>query len=272
MADGAGEPTGIFREYGLNIEDYGGVGEILNITRGGDKGDVRALAAKIAAADPTKALKQVEDAFKRRQEERNRIVAEFKTKNPFAYDEVLAKKMVLAREQLEPYYNQTLRDFLQGVDTQRTRTIEDRNTLLTELSQDVTTYTDREQTNLQLALESAREGKARAGLLESGAARRQEGLTELESGTRLQDFLTESGRKQQRYETVGTRDLADLQRGEFLGQRGILREKEFETRILAERQAKEEGGKYGYALRQALGPYADENNFGDVLSGLGIPS
>ena len=220
--------------------------------------------------DPAEAFKQVEDTFKRRQDERNRIMTEFKNKNPFAYDEVLAKKMVLAREQLEPYYNQTLRDYLQGVDTQRTRTVEDRNTLLTELSRDVGTYTDREQTNLQLALESAREGKARAGLLESGAARRAEGLTGLESGQRLQDFLTESGMKKQRYETAGTRDLADLQRKEFLGQRDILREKEYETRFLAGTQAKEEGTKYGYALRQALGHLADENTQGDVLRGLGI--
>ena len=71
-SDPAGDPTGIFREYGLDINQYGGTGEILNMTRGGNPEDIRRLAAQIAASDPSHALQQVEEAFKRRQEERNR--------------------------------------------------------------------------------------------------------------------------------------------------------------------------------------------------------
>ena len=41
-------------------------------------------------------LDKILDEFKKRQEERNRLTTEFETKNPFVFDEVLAKKALQA--------------------------------------------------------------------------------------------------------------------------------------------------------------------------------
>src|SRR3990167_2754741 len=46
-------------------------------------------------------LDKILDAFKQRQEERNRLVNEFNAKNPFVYDEILAAKSLEAKEQLD---------------------------------------------------------------------------------------------------------------------------------------------------------------------------
>ena len=243
---------------------------IMNSTGGGDEGQVIQFLRNQANLDPNRALKLVEESFKKRQDERNKIVGEFQAKNPFAYDQVLAQKMTLAKEQLDPYYNQTLNDYLQGVERQRTRTVEDQQRLLGELNQDVNSYTQTEQGNLQIALQKAGEGQAQAGLYESGLAQREQGLTQRESGLKMQDFLTQANRTGERYNLTANRNLSDIQREQTLNTRDIMREKEAQTRLLAEQQAKEAGTKYGYALRQALGPLADENAQGDVLTGLGI--
>lgn len=272
MASNRSVPRDIFEDYGLNINDFGGEGHVINITRGGNIEDVNKLAQQLAATKTQPAIDAVADAYQKRQTERNRIVAEFQGKNPFVFDEVLAQKATLAKEQLDPYYNQTLNDFLTGIERTKTRSVEDQQRLLGELSQDVGDYTDQNKELATLAIERAREGRADAGLLQSGATRRQEGLLQLDQNQGMQDFMTRAKRREGDVNLSTERGLADLQRQEQLGTRDINREREAQQKILAGNLAKEEGVKYSYALRQSLGSLADENTQGDVLAGLGIYS
>lgn len=214
-------------------------------------------------------LDKILDEFKKRQEERNRLTTEFETKNPFVFDEVLAQKALQASEQLDPYYKQTLGDFLQGITRQRSRGIEDERRLLGELETDVSQYTEQSKANLELALEKAKEGASSAGLLQSGIAKRQEGLLERESTTDLRDYLTTAGRRRAEVGRDTRRTLEDIQRTEAMETRDIERERQAQTKLLSGTLTKEAGIKREFARRQFLGPFADEGNSGDILQGLG---
>lgn len=213
-------------------------------------------------------LQKILDEFKKRQEERNRLTREFEEKNPFVFDEVLAQKAIEAAEQLDPFYRQTLNDFLEGIRRQRTRGIEDERRLLGELETDVSQFTQENKANLELALERAREGSAQAGLLQSGLARRAEGLLERESDIGLRDFLTTAGRRRATIERDTRRSLEDIQRTEALETRDIERERQAQVKLLGSQLTKEAGIKREFARRQFLGPFADEGNTGDILAGL----
>ena len=213
-------------------------------------------------------LDKILDAFKQRQEERNRLVNEFNAKNPFVYDEILAAKSLEAKEQLDPWYKQTLTDYLTGVTRTRSRGMEDERRLLDELQTDTQSYTERNKENVQLALEKAKEGSAQAGLFNSGQMERGQGLIQKEAGQNLGDFLTGAQRQQANIQRTTGRNLEDLQREESIKTRDLAREQDVQTKLLSSDLTKEAATKRGYALQQYLGPFAETNNDYDIL-GLG---
>ena len=213
-------------------------------------------------------LDKILDAFKQRQEERNRLVNEFNAKNPFVYDEILAAKSLEAKEQLDPWYKQTLTDYLTGVTRTRSRGLEDERRLLDELQTDTQSYTERNKENVQLALEKAKEGSAQAGLFNSGQMERGQGLIQKEAGQNLGDFLTGAQRQQAGIQRTTARNLEDLQREESIKTRDLAREQNVQTKLLSSDLTKEAATKRGYALQQYLGPLAETNNDYDIL-GLG---
>jgi len=207
------------------------------------------------------------EAYKQRQEERNRLVNEFNSKNPFVYDEILATKTLEAKEQLDPYYTQTLTDYLSGVTRTRSRGLEDEKRLLDELQTDTGNYTDRNKENVDLALEKAKEGSSQAGLFNSGMAERQQGLIQKDSNQNLGDFLTNAQRRQGNIQQTTQRNLEDLQREESLKTRDLAREQSVQTGLLSNDLTREAGTKRGYALSQYLGPLGDSNDNYDILQG-----
>jgi len=213
-------------------------------------------------------LDKILDAFKQRQEERNRLVNEFNSKNPFVYDEILANKTLEAKEQLDPYYKQTLTDYLTGVSRTRSRGLDDQKRLLDELQTDTQSYTERNKENVQLALEKAKEGSAQAGLFNSGQAQRDQGLIQREAGQGLGDFLTSSQRQQANIQRTTGRNLEDLQREESIKTRDLAREQDVQTKLLGSDLTKEAAIKRQYGLQEYLGPLAETNDNFDILQGL----
>jgi hypothetical protein len=207
-------------------------------------------------------------AYKERDAEFKRLAGEYNTKNPFVLDDVLAAKHSQAKEQLDPYYNQTLSDYLTGVTRTRSRSLEDQNRLLGELQTDTQNYTDRSKQNVSLALDKAKEGASQAGLFNSGALQRQEGLLSNTANQSLSDYTAKANQRAGDINRTTDRNLADLQTEESLKTRGINQERTVQEDILGSNLTREAAQKNAFGLQQYLGPtYAGNNNY-DILKGL----
>jgi len=173
-----------------------------------------------------------------------------------------------AKEQLDPFYNQTLSDYLEGVQSQRSRGLADQDRLISELNQDINTLNKDLKFDLQQSLEKAKQGASGAGLLSSGFGQRAEGLTEREGALRQEELGTKAQRRKETITTGTHRTLEDLQRQQNIVTRDLEAERKAQTNILGSQLTREEGVRRGFELRQALGPLADESNDFDILKGL----
>lgn len=177
-------------------------------------------------------------------------IKEFDTKSPFVYDQILADEVKKVGQRLDPYYKQTLDDFLTSITRQRTRSFEDERTVLGQISQDIGDYTKENQTQLQDALDRSRQGYADAGLYSSGQRMRSEGQLGATSENNLADYMKGQERRisdtqlstKRNIEDYGTqqqqfqRDVGhyDPTTGQFV--RGARSEAEVRTQAMGEIQ------------------------------------
>ena len=146
---------------------------------------------------------------------------EFDTKNPFVYDLILAEEMKKVGQRLDPYYKQTLDDFLTSINRKRTRSLEDERKTLGEISQDIGDYTKENKQSLEDALDKSREGYADAGLFSSGTRMRAEGRLGYESQNLLEDYTRGQERRMGDISLTTGRTMEDLREQQSLFQRDV---------------------------------------------------
>lgn len=213
------------------------------------------------------------DVHRKLIEETSKRFTEYQTRNPFTFDDILAEKRGEAKEQLDPYYNETLSDYLLGVQRKKERGIQDTRDLLAELQAQTSAYTEGAQLKLDEAINRAREGFADVGLFESGKRFREgEGLPTAETGMQTEDFLRRQGLRGKIAETGLSRSLEDIGLEKKQQVRGVERERFTNIEQLAGQLTKEAGQRYVAGFQAALPPeYQATNNF-DLLKQIGIYS
>jgi hypothetical protein len=135
---------------------------------------------------------------------------EFDTKNPFNFDKMLADETAKVGERLDPYYKQTLNDYLTGINQKSTRSLEDQRTLLTNLNADTESYTAKDKLALLDTLDKTRQGYADSGLYFSGARQRAEGATTASDQTNMADYLRGQDTQKNTINTNATRTAEDI--------------------------------------------------------------
>lgn len=143
------------------------------------------------------------------------FLKDFLAKNPFAFDEVLAREM--AGEKYKPYYQEILSDFVEPLQTQIARSFEDEQRLLKELVRQEGIGSKEIKQDTDLALERSREGFAGNGLLGSGIENKGSSRVERTGKATLSDFLTRSELKQQDIKLTQGRARTDTEK--LIGQR-----------------------------------------------------
>lgn len=154
--------------------------------------------------------KMITDSFTKLNTEAIAKFGEYKKNNPFALDQVLAAKTTLAAEQIDPYYNETITNYLTGINNKIQRSKEDAQMVLDELGTQSSLFTERTGASLTKAIENARSGYAESGLLSSGAALGATGETTVASGENLSDFLRGNELSQKKTTMGLSRDLTDI--------------------------------------------------------------
>lgn len=169
------------------------------------------------------------NAYNSKLEEYNKKYNEFEQNNPFIFDKVLEQEKTKVAQRLDPYYEQTLSDYLQGVNTRKQRSLEDERTLLGELQQDTDRYTEDKKQIIDDTLEQSRQGFADAGLYASGQQLRAEGKIKTQGEKDLQETLLNRERKTRQVQTDTRRLGEDLSLEQSLRQRELKREQTYQT-------------------------------------------
>ena len=178
-------------------------------------------------------ISSIVDTFDSQLTEFNRRATEFDEANPFIFDEILTEEKEKVSQRLDPHFNQTLTDFLQGIDRKRTRAQEDETLLVGELQADTDTFRGRNKRQLDRALNSSREGFADSGLFFSGRQLRETGNIEIEGEENLSDFLRGQGQREADIGRTGRRLGEDITTAERLGKRDVERERQAQTEAQA---------------------------------------
>lgn len=221
--------------------------------------------------DPVQKLIQTTiDEYGKKADEYTKKYNEFEKNNPFVFDQVLGEEKAKVAQRLDPYYEQTLGDFLTGVSLKRQRGIEDERTLLTELQQDTDKFTGNQKLQLTDAIEKSREGAADAGLYSSGAALREQGRLEQQSGQTLSDALTTADRKKKEIETNQQRNTQDLNLEQTQKTRDLKQEQTYQTESQALPEVQRRQQQREFERGQYTGAYAgvDPNQFQSQLYGM----
>lgn len=155
---------------------------------------------------------------------------EFDEKNPFSFDEALARSS--AEERLDPYYKAELGTYIQGVETARGRTAQDEEKIRNELGVSIErTQTDTERF-LDRAVRASEEGFAGDNIFSSGERLAGTGQQRVDTQFKLDDFVQGANSQIQDSTLRQTRRIQDLNSGARDFQRRLTAEKE--TSILSD--------------------------------------
>lgn len=259
---GRGPTDAEYKYYGAG--SWPDAGRVEGDIRGGNLGNISASGDPIAQS--------IEDSFRRLQQEVVKRFGEYKGGKPFKIDEVLADKTKQASEQIDPYYNETLSDYLTGVTRKISRSTQDTQDLVTELTADTRQYTEQSRQNLSEAILKAQEGFADAGLFDSGSRLRTEGLATANSANNLANFNRGQDFKIGQAQTGLNRNLEDIGLNKKIDVRNIERSRFTDTQNLAGTLAKEEGQRYIQGFQQTLPNELKASSGFDLLKDLGIYS
>ena len=222
---------------------------------------------------PSDSVNQIiEDSFAKLNKEVAQRFGEYKANRPFRLDEVLAAKANEAREQIDPYYNETLSDYITGIERKIGRGTQDTRDLLSELQADTSSFSRDLQFSLEQSINKAREGFDGAGLFDSGARYREEGLATRGAQDQLGDFTRRQNFRQDQLQTGLGRNLEDLGLQRKQNVRDIERSRFTDISTRQSQLAKEEGQKFITGFRATLPPQLQANSGFDLLQDLGIYS
>src|SRR3990167_504922 len=174
-------------------------------------------------------IKQSIEAYQKQLDDYAAKTKEFDESNPFVFDDVLSSKRLEVADRLDPYYNQTLEDYVRGVNVRRTRSLEDEKQVLSELTADVQDYTGKARSLLEDAIDKSREGFADANTFFSGTRLRDEGKLRQQAGESMTGIQKSATRRGEAASLATERGLQDLSLEEQLKRRDIQREKYAKT-------------------------------------------
>ena len=112
----------------------------MNATGGGEEAQVLSYlqgGPGITESPADALIRQTEQAYVKQAKEYEGRLTEFEKRSPFVFDKILEAEQQKVSQRLDPYYNQTLSDFLRGIERTRTRSVEDERTLLTDSKKDI---------------------------------------------------------------------------------------------------------------------------------------
>lgn len=276
--------TNLAKQQG--ISNYTGTADqnlkLLGILRGGGGGQSQnqapapspaSTSTPAVSANPLQEVNTlIQDSFNKLKNDASTLFGKYKENHPFNFDQVLASKTAQAKEQIDPYYNETVTDYLTGVHRRLGRSKEDTRNLLSELNAQTESFSAGTKLALSRAIEKSQQGYADAGLLNSGAAFRDTGLATVSSNQTLADYLRGQTFKANTATTGEQRIAEDTALAQKMDVRNIERQRLTDIEARKAQLAKEAGLQYVQGFQSTLPPELQANTGFDLLKSLGINS
>lgn len=227
-------------------------------------------------APATNPVQAVNDTIQKTfQDLQSEVVSKFgayQAGHPFSVDEVLADKTAQAKEQIDPYYNQLLGDYLQGVTTKINRGVDDTKALLDELNASTDSYTGSTKLALDKAVSTAQQGFADSGLFGSGTALNAEGQAKQAAGANLSDYTRKADYSANQATTGLARNTQDILSAKKDYVTNLEQNRLTDTSTRAAGLTKTAGQQYVAGFTASLPPEAQPAAGFDMLKSLGIYS
>jgi hypothetical protein len=240
---------------------------------GGQNGSASGSSGSGSNQNPLSQVNQtIQDSFQRLQDEVMKRFGEYRAGKPFRVDEVLAEKGAAAKEQIDPYYNEQLGDYLLGVTRKINRGADDTKALLTELTATTDSYVGKSGINLDESIRKAEEGYADAGLFGSGEQVAAEGQQKYTTGSDLADYTRKADFQSNQLKTGLARNNEDILAGKNDYVRNLERSRFTDEQTRTADLTKEAGQDYIRGFKSILPPELQASNGMDLLSSLGIYS
>ena len=191
-----------------------------NATQGAGKGKLTGgIVNPEAQADNS--INQTAENLKKAYGKFTENVSTYKTNNPFSFDEYLKGTATQQAQEQQglttpgTYYNQTLSDYLLGVNKKIERGGQDTMDFLGELSANTKSYSEATQLKLTEAINKAGQGFADVGLFESGGRYRNEGLLTSAGQSDIADYQRQQGYRASEANKLNTRTGEDYGLGGY---------------------------------------------------------
>lgn len=185
-------------------------------------------------------LKSFMDPIMKEYHDYEKRQVEFDTENPWAFDEAQARES--SREIVDPYYDQLLSEFIEGVSLQRKQGVTQERQLLESLSREKEYETGEFRQKVEDAINTTEQGFEQRGLFASGLRETATGKIEAERNIRERRANELYGERETGIKT-DTRSLLDrLGLGEGIRRRELAtgRREEVETGVEKRRRESEQ--------------------------------
>jgi hypothetical protein len=252
---------------------FGAPGAVIVNPDGSSKLNSNTPSSSVASNPALDAVnKLVSNSFQTLQDQVVQKFGDYTAGNPFKVDQVLAEKTQQAKEQVDPYYDQMLGDYLQGVTNKISRGNADTKDLLSELSASAGSYKQTSQTQLTEALDKADQGFADNGLYGSGDQIRSGGQMTQGVNQDLADYMRKNAANVKNVTQTNDRNITDLNLGANQYSTQNAADKFTAENTLAGSLTKEAGQQYIRGFNATLPPQLQASNGFDMLKSLGIYS
>lgn len=225
---------------------------------------------------PVNPLQAVNDvitkSFSDLQDEVRQRFGDYTAGNPFRVDQVLADKTKEAKEQIDPYYDQQLGDYLLGAQTKINRGNNDTQDFLKELNSSTDSYSEQTKNNLSDAMDQADQGFANNGLLGSGDQISAEGKLTQNSNSNLSDYMRKADFNRKQAVTGNQRNIEDIGFGTRDYTTNLEQNRSTDINTRAATLTKESGQKYIQGFQSTLPTQLQSASGFDMLKSLGIYS
>lgn len=214
----------------------------------------------------------IANSFQTLQDQVIKKFGDYQAGHPFNIDSVLADKTTQAKEQLDPYYNQILGDYLLGVTRKINRSADDTKDLLNELSSSTTTYDANAQTALEDASQKAKQGFADTGLFGSGEQLATGGKLLQNTNANISDYGRKADVQAKQITNANIRNNQDVTADSTTFQTTQKQDQYTNEQQLASQLTKEAGQQYVQGFQATLPPELQSASGFDILKSLGIYS
>lgn len=216
--------------------------------------------------------KAIEDSFQKLQNEMVTKYQAYKSSNPFNLDQVLQAKTQEAKEQIDPYYNEKLSNYLTGVSRKVERSTDDAKDLMDQLGADTESYTEGSKLKLNEAISNSQQGFDNSGNFNSGERYRSQGLLQAGTGNDLADFNRNQDFKAKGIDNSLSRTLEDAASAKTQDVRDLERSRTTDINTRANDLTKEAGQSYVTGFKATLPTELQANSGFDILKDIGIYS